>query len=119
MSEAKSSSSSTAFLPPPHRRHHRSGDEDDDSVETLRREMRNQKNSFDSMTSRFRADIESKDRELRSLMSTVSQMATALETTRDLLSSKIESVRRTCPVSVVKQCAERFMTLTQVSFHNF
>ena len=115
LSEAKSSSSSAAFLPPPHRRHHRSGDEDDDSVETLRREMRNQKNSFDSMTSRFRADIESKDRELRSLMSTVSQMATALETTRDLLSSKIESVRRTCPVSVVKQCAERFMTLMRSS----
>ena len=107
LKEAKSTStSSTSFLP-------RRGNSGDD--ETLRREMQKQKMSFDSMTARFRADIESKDRELRSLMSTVSQMATALETTRDLLSSKIESVRRTCPVSVVKQCAERFMTLMRSS----
>jgi len=104
LSEAKSSST----LPPRIRY-------TTDNENNLRRDMQNQKLSYDAMNARFQADIESKDRELRSLMSTVSQMATALETTRDLLSSKIESVRRTCPVSVVKQCAERFMTLMRTS----
>ena len=61
----------------------------------------------------FSSDIESGSRASKSHVTVTD--GNCVGDYKRFASSKIESVRRTCPVSVVKQCAERFMTLMRSS----